>query len=348
MNKKSVYTCETCSALYVCLKYFQEHRKKHAIQEGRTIFPCTYCQTVHTSEHESHLHSISHKNEAPHSCEVCQEMLGISGEEVSGTRRSIGTATDFHGINLSLDCKPTTNDSYNTTNAVNNHNATKNSNNSNMISSNNDHDDGDDNDNDEDDDDEDDDEDDDDDDDEDDDDDVDEDEEEEDGDNQVVDSKQQKDLGPICKSNVTNIIYVTNQTINHTTTSQNQRIHLRPSRPSRSMGKGKGNRKARLTSDGDIKRKFSCCHCGKSFKTKSHLQRHILTHTGEKPYHCNRCDGRFNQSSSLRNHVIAIHTKEFPHICNNCSKGFLMPAVLQKHLQTSECGKISNQVVEGL
>jgi hypothetical protein len=306
MNKKSVYTCETCSALYVCLKYFQEHRKKHASQEGRTIFPCSHCQIVHTSEHESHLHYISHKNEPPHSCEVCQE-IGISEEVILGSRRSIGTATDFHVYNISLDKPLNTGDD-----------------DDDAVDQDDENDKGDDDDEDDKDDD--------------DDDDEEEGEEDEEGEEEdVVEEGKQ----PI----VTNIIYVTNQTINHNTSQKN---YLKPSRPSRSTGKGKGNRKARLTSDGDIRRKFSCCHCGKSFKTKSHLQRHILTHTGEKPYHCNRCDCRFNQSSSLRNHVIAIHTKEYPHTCNNCRKGFLMPAVLQKHLQTSECGKITNQVVEGL
>jgi len=109
-------------------------------------------------------------------------------------------------------------------------------------------------------------------------------------------------------------------------------------------GRGKGNRKSRTINQmggqlddemSQAKRKFHCAHCQKSFKTKSHLQRHILTHTGEKPYHCNRCGAKFNQSSSLRNHIIALHTKEYPHFCNHCNKGFLMPALLQKHMQTS-------------
>lgn len=64
--------------------------------------------------------------------------------------------------------------------------------------------------------------------------------------------------------------------------------------PLTGRGRGKGNRKSRCIftgengEQGEIRRKFHCSHCGKSFKTKSHLQRHILTHTGEKPYHCNR------------------------------------------------------------
>lgn len=123
---------------------------------------------------------------------------------------------------------------------------------------------------------------------------------------------------------------------------------LTPMVPTQSRGRGKGNRKSRSinsndssdgTSLGEMRRKFHCSHCGKSFKTKSHLQRHILTHTGEKPYHCNRCGSKFNQSSSLRNHIIAIHTKEYPHHCSECGKGFLMPALLQKHAATSHRNK---------
>lgn len=342
MNKRSVYTCETCSALFLCLKYFQDHRKKHALGEKREIYPCNFCPSVHESNPESKLHAQTHQGESPHSCEVCQENLSISEEHISGSRRSIGTATDNHVFNVAIN-KPITT-YYQHPENVGEVKAEEHEDDDDNNEDDDDDDDEDDGEEDDEDDEDDGDEDEDDDDDEDEDDD---DDEEEDEEGEIVNSnsansnsnnnnRQLNDLA-ICQPNV-NIIYVTNQTI---TTSQ-QKNGSRPSRPSRSTGKGKGNRKARLTCDGDIRRKFSCCHCGKSFKTKSHLQRHILTHTGEKPYHCNRCDCRFNQSSSLRNHVIAIHTKEFPHSCTNCSKGFLMPALLQKHLQTCEKLQVEN------
>lgn len=337
---KEVYTCETCSALFVCLRYFQKHREQHAIDEGRNLFFCHHCPMAHREEHELTLHSYSHKNEPIHSCNLCQQRIGISEEETLGTRRSIGTeTTEFHVYNLTLS-NPDGNNTNVDDDLMGQYHETTDQNIHHIKNENQDDDEEDDEDDDEDGDDDDENEDDDDDDQDDDEDDDDEEDDDDDDDDGEVDEEEngphQKDL---TLPNVTNIIYV-NQTINHTTThTQQQNKYIKPSRPSRSTGKGKGNRKARLTTDGDHKRKFSCCHCGKSFKTKSHLQRHILTHTGEKPYHCNRCDCRFNQSSSLRNHVIAIHTKEYPHTCNNCHKGFLMPAVLQKHLQTTECGK---------
>lgn len=83
----------------------------------------------------------------------------------------------------------------------------------------------------------------------------------------------------------------------------------------------------------NINKKWVCNfkNCGKTFSVRSHLDTHKVTHTGEKRYICNICGGRFTQSSSLRNHRIAIHTKEYPHNCSICKKGFLLPSQLKKH-----------------
>jgi len=34
------------------------------------------------------------------------------------------------------------------------------------------------------------------------------------------------------------------------------------------------------------------------------MQRHMLTHTGEKPYSCSDCGTRFTQSGGLASHLI--------------------------------------------
>lgn len=80
-----------------------------------------------------------------------------------------------------------------------------------------------------------------------------------------------------------------------------------------------------------LDKKYVCERCNKSFNVRSHLESHMVTHTGEKKYICSTCGNKFTQSSSLRNHVIALHTRNFPHVCNICGKGFLLPSQLKKH-----------------
>eukprot|EP00038_Savillea_parva_P003217 m.122469 g.122469 ORF g.122469 m.122469 type:complete len:569 (-) comp11107_c0_seq2:2048-3754(-) len=54
--------------------------------------------------------------------------------------------------------------------------------------------------------------------------------------------------------------------------------------------------------------KHVCPHCHKNLDTKYKLERHVRTHTGEKPFKCEVCHARFNQKSSLKTHST-IHAK---------------------------------------
>eukprot|EP00045_Choanoeca_perplexa_P010723 m.110564 g.110564 ORF g.110564 m.110564 type:complete len:549 (-) comp15370_c0_seq1:87-1733(-) len=50
------------------------------------------------------------------------------------------------------------------------------------------------------------------------------------------------------------------------------------------------------------KKVHGCPICAKEFPSHSKLQRHIVSHTGEKPFECEHCSTRFTQRCSLKTH----------------------------------------------
>lgn len=90
-----------------------------------------------------------------------------------------------------------------------------------------------------------------------------------------------------------------------------------------------------------------CVKCGKSFRRKSHLEDHITIHTNEKPHKCNLCDKSFTTKSSLVRHTN-YHKGEKPHQCSFCGKLFFDKSNLKTHMMIHtgekpfvcpECGK---------
>ncbi len=56
-------------------------------------------------------------------------------------------------------------------------------------------------------------------------------------------------------------------------------------------------------------RPFVCFVCNKSFTMSNNLKRHQLQHTGEKPYHCDYkdCIAKFTSPHALRYNSLAIY-----------------------------------------
>lgn len=49
--------------------------------------------------------------------------------------------------------------------------------------------------------------------------------------------------------------------------------------------------------------KHYCLSCKYSTAVLTNIRRHVLIHTGERPYQCNHCGKKFRQKEHLKGHV---------------------------------------------
>ena len=75
-----------------------------------------------------------------------------------------------------------------------------------------------------------------------------------------------------------------------------------------------------------------CSVCQKAFRLARNLKSHMLVHTGERPYTCQDCGGRYKTSTQLKLHIRTVHAGEKSHICNVCGKMFSQSVGLKAHM----------------
>lgn len=67
----------------------------------------------------------------------------------------------------------------------------------------------------------------------------------------------------------------------------------------------------------DFSKTKICYLCSKAFKDNWYLQRHMRTHTGERPYQCKFCERTFTQKGHLRVHMLKHLDMEAGHTSIN-------------------------------
>ncbi|OON14090.1 zinc finger, C2H2 type [Opisthorchis viverrini] len=78
------------------------------------------------------------------------------------------------------------------------------------------------------------------------------------------------------------------------------------------------------------KKPFECPLCTYTTVEKSHLTVHIRTHTGERPFRCRVCDYSSSQNCTLKAHYMRKHSDNCLY-CAKCSERFFTEQELHKH-----------------
>lgn len=88
------------------------------------------------------------------------------------------------------------------------------------------------------------------------------------------------------------------------------------------------------TGQRSAQKRFYTCHiCEKIFNNSISLKQHLIVHSSKKPFTCHICQKAFKRSSTLSTHML-IHSDTRPFECEFCGKKFHQKSDMKKHTYT--------------
>ena len=88
----------------------------------------------------------------------------------------------------------------------------------------------------------------------------------------------------------------------------------------------------------EITQEFCCNACSFKSKYRQNTTRHLLTHSGDRPFKCKFCNYSCSQNSNLKIH-LRTHTGERPFKCNLCCYSSAHVSTLRSHFRAHHRGQ---------
>lgn len=79
---------------------------------------------------------------------------------------------------------------------------------------------------------------------------------------------------------------------------------------------------------------YQCDKCQYNSKCRNRIIEHYRTHTGERPYFCEKCGKQFTNLNLLQNHSLRVHEGAKKFSCGICSKTFANKQYVEEHRRT--------------
>ena len=74
------------------------------------------------------------------------------------------------------------------------------------------------------------------------------------------------------------------------------------------------------------------------------LNRHMLTHSGEKPFACIECNNTFTTTGNLKQHIM-LHSGENPFRCEQCDYSCAQAQHLKEHMMRHSGAKLCSKAL---